>query len=186
MDVARTLDRGLDFFGNAVRQVGEDEWDSPTPCAEWNAREVVGHVIGVMRIAVTMVRGGELSGSLAPTEVTDPVAEWERTAAEVRSEVADVDLDAVRETALGTKPLSFSLTFPTLDLFLHGWDLSRAVGSPVEIPEDVITWIDEFLRHIPEERLRGLRVFGPAQPTPPDADPTTRLMAFAGREVQSY
>lgn len=184
MDVADALDHGLDFFGDTVRAVGTDQWTSPTPCEDWNSRELLGHVLGVMQIAVQMMRGDELGGSLAPVEVgADPVDDWERTAATVRAEVAAVDLTAERETVLGTRPVSFSLTFPSFDLYLHAWDLGHAAGRPVRIPDDVVTWIDGFLRQLPEDRMRGPNTFGPEQPAPPDADLTSRLMAFTGRVV---
>jgi uncharacterized protein (TIGR03086 family) len=184
MDIRESLDRGLDFFGDVVRQVDAGAWENRTPCEEWNARQLAGHVMGVMQIAVEMLRGGELSGSLAPVSVgSDPAAEWERVAATVRSEVAGADLDEERDTVLGRRPLSFSLTFPTFDLYLHAWDLARATGRHVQIPDDVLAWIEGFLGQLPGERMRGPKVFGPEQPAPPTADRTTRLMAFTGRKV---
>ncbi|GAA0508559.1 TIGR03086 family metal-binding protein [Saccharopolyspora thermophila] len=184
MQINNAAERGLELFGSVVRGVPGDQWGVATPCAGWDARDLVGHVVGVLEIGVSAIRGGSLGGSLSPVSVgDDPVGAWERTAAVFRSEVADADLDAVRETALGAQPLSFALTFPTFDLFLHSWDLGRATGQEVRIPDDVVSWIDGFLRQLPPERLRSPNTFGPEQPAPADADPTTRLMAFLGRSV---
>src|SRR5437764_3159142 len=89
VDIATTLDGGLDFFGDVVRQVEADQWENPTPCESWSARELTGHVVGVMQIAVRMMQGAELGGSLSPVALSDdPVADWEHTATTVREELA--------------------------------------------------------------------------------------------------
>lgn len=184
MDTAKTLDQGLDFFAGVLRQVKTDQWHNATPCAEWDVRNLVGHVVGVMQLAVRMCRGGDLGGSLSPAVLgDDPVADWDRAASQVRDELASADLNAERDTALGRKTVAFSLSFPTFDLYLHGWDLGAAIGKEVHIPADVAEWIDGFLRELPEKGLRSPKTFGPEQPCPPDADATTRLMAFTGRTV---
>lgn len=184
MDIATTLDGGLDFFGDVVRRVETDQWENPTPCESWNVRELTGHVVGVMQIAVRMMRGGELGGSLSPVALSDdPVADWEHAATSVREELASADLEAERDTVMGRQPVSSSLRFPALDLYLHGWDLARATGHDVRIPSDIAEWAHHLLQQMPPDRLRGPKTFGPEQPAPPDADATTRLMAFAGRSV---
>lgn len=183
-DIRSLVDRGLDFFGDAVRRVTGDEWNAATPCEGWNVRELVGHVVGVLGIARSVLDGGALAGSLAPAEVDgDPVAAWEDVAGRVRELLVGVDLSEERDTVLGRHTVAFSLSFPAMDLFLHTWDLGRALGREVRLPDDVVAWIDGFVRRLPPERLRGSRTFGPEQPAPPDADPTTRLMAFLGRRV---
>lgn len=184
MDMARTLDRGLDFFGGVVAEVGPDQWANRTPCADWNARELLGHVVGVMRLAERMLRGDERGGAVGvETLGDDPASDWNRAAAAVRELLASADLAVEQDTALGRQPLSFALQFPACDLYVHGWDLGRAVGREVRIPDDVVAWLLGFFRELPQEQMRSPRVFGPEQVAPEDADPTTRLMAFAGRSV---
>ncbi|MHA6801854.1 TIGR03086 family metal-binding protein [Salinifilum ghardaiensis] len=183
MDVKRTFFDGLELFGGAVRAVPPDAWDRPTPCAEWNARQLVGHLVSVLELAGATIRGDENPpGSTAPAELgADPAAEWPRAAARTRAEVERADLDEVRTTMFGEVPLRQALGFPAVDLYLHTWDLGRAHGRRVALPDHVLTWAEQFLRQIPEEALRSPNAFGPEQPAPEGADATERLMAFLGR-----
>lgn len=183
MDVKRELDRGLDLFGDVVRLVGPHQWDAATPCAEWNVRQLTGHVVDVMHMTVDVLRGGQLHPLSGATESADPLSAWEEAAAGVRGALEGADVDAVRETPMGARPVSFSLTFPAVDLYVHAWDVGTAIGRAVHLPEDAVSWIDGFLRRMPPDRLRGPRAFGPERPAPADADPTTALMAFLGRAV---
>ncbi|MHA6797824.1 TIGR03086 family metal-binding protein [Bounagaea algeriensis] len=183
MDMKRTFFDGLDLFSDAVRAVPPDAWNNPTPCADWDARRLVGHLVSVLELAHATVRGDEAPpGSTAPSELgADPAAEWPRTAARTRAEVERADLDAVRTTMFGEVPLRQALGFPTVDLYLHTWDLGRAHGRRVALPEHVLTWAEQFLRQVPAETLRSPGTFGPEQPAPEGAEATERLMAFLGR-----
>lgn len=186
MDMARTLDRGLDVFGTAVAEVGPDQWANRTPCEDWDARELLGHVVGVMHLAERMLRGDELGSGVGVEALDDPASDWSRAAAAVRELLASADLTVEHDTVLGRQPVSSTLQFPACDLYMHGWDLGRAVGRGVRIPDDVVEWLFGFFRELPQEQMRSPRVFGPEQAAPEDADPTTRLMAFAGRSVRDW
>ena len=39
MDALEALRQSSREFETRLRQVGDDEWDLPTPCVEWNVRE---------------------------------------------------------------------------------------------------------------------------------------------------
>ena len=36
--------RAVDEFDRRVSEIGDDQWDDPTPCTDWNVRELVNHV----------------------------------------------------------------------------------------------------------------------------------------------
>ena len=44
-------------FERRLRQIEPGDWDRTTPCAGWNVRELVGHVIGGTRMATALVGG---------------------------------------------------------------------------------------------------------------------------------
>jgi hypothetical protein len=48
---------GLAFFGAAVQCLGPDDWQRPSPCAEWRALDVVGHAGAVARFATEQAQG---------------------------------------------------------------------------------------------------------------------------------
>lgn len=63
-----------------------------------------------------------------------------------------------------------------------GTPAEEAIGRLVELPDDLLTLCRE-LAAMPEAALRRPGGFGPVQPVPPGAAPTTGLMALLGRSV---
>ena len=54
-----------------------------------------------------------------------------------------------------------------------------------QVNEDLLAFCREVVESVPEDELRRPGLFGPAQPVPDGATPTDRLMAYAGRPVDS-
>jgi uncharacterized protein (TIGR03086 family) len=46
MDVVVQHRRAVDGWIARVADVSADQWDLPTPCADWNVRALVNHVVG--------------------------------------------------------------------------------------------------------------------------------------------
>lgn len=176
--------RGLDFFTGAVAGVGD--WQAPSPCAGWRAVDVLGHVGQATRFGTALLRGEE--PGWAPAEVPgdvvqgDPVTWWSALADAARAAVPGVDLDRVVDSPRGPRSMREGLSFPAVDLFVHGWDIARSAGGDVVIPDEVIAFSYALAEPMPEEVLRGPGVFGPEVTPPQDAAPTQRLVAWMGRD----
>ena len=182
--IAGYLDRGLDFVIGVVHQVPAEKWDDPSPCEDWSARQVLGHLIGVQRIGLDIMAGKPVAPSLEPVPVgSDPAAEWDDIAGKVRETMRGVDLNREVESPRGKRTIAQGVAFPVLDLFMHSWDIGKATGVDVQIPNDVVEYAFDFFGKLPEQMLRTAKTFGPEQRAPEGADATTRLMAFAGRRV---
>jgi uncharacterized protein (TIGR03086 family) len=186
MEFEQGVDKGLAFFGGLVNGVKDDQWTSRTPCEDWDVRHLVRHVQGVIATAAETA-GGEAKPANENDEAegSELVSAWQETADSYRSAVAAADLSKEVESGLGKQPLAMLLTFPTFDLFLHGWDLGRATGQQVQIPDDAAEWIEGTMKQFLTNDMRGPHTFGPEQSAPPGADATTRLMAFTGRSVEA-
>jgi uncharacterized protein (TIGR03086 family) len=165
-------------FAEVARAV--TDWDAPSPVPGWRAREVVGHLVEWLPgfLSSTDVRLPEVS-------LDDPLAAWERRAADVQS-LLDDPASAGRAFSnphTGELPLRDALDrFYTSDVLMHGWDLARAAGRPDPIPADVAEEMLAGMTGI-EELLRSSGQFGPAVPAPEGASPGDRLMAFLGRDA---
>jgi uncharacterized protein (TIGR03086 family) len=70
------------------------------------------------------------------------------------------------------------------DLLAHGWDLARATGQPVELPNDLAEQALAFARAQLSTQARTGR-FGPAQAVSDGAPAIDRLAAFLGRSVNT-
>jgi uncharacterized protein (TIGR03086 family) len=179
-------DRGLDFFGAVVGKVPADAWDNPSPCEGWTALDVLGHLGGNIETGTKLLRGEqpEWPDRSRPSEavVGEPAAWWAGLVPETRAALAAADLDLVVDTPMGPRTVADRLAFPAIDLFVHAWDIGRAAGIAVEIPDDVIAFSHAYIDPFPPEVVRGDRgAFGPEAEAPADASPSEAFMAWTGR-----
>jgi uncharacterized protein (TIGR03086 family) len=69
-----------------------------------------------------------------------------------------------------------------LDVLVHGWDLAVATGQDTRLDAGLVSACLDVVE--PQlSMLQASGAFGPAVPTPPDADPQTRLLAMLGRQA---
>jgi uncharacterized protein (TIGR03086 family) len=178
-DVAAQAIEAMDFLVDAAEQIPAESWDQASNLEGWTIRDLVDHTTGSAAKMVALVEGGEVGQG--PSEQDDPVAQLRGLAARLKDALARADLSAMR----GDVPLRQALRFPVFGLTIHGWDVYRSQHRPVELPEDLLAFCREVVGSVPEDQLRRPGLFGPAQPVPEDATPTDRLMAYAGRPVDS-
>jgi uncharacterized protein (TIGR03086 family) len=177
--VADRYGRLAEAFATKIAAVAPDRWSSQSPCAEWTARDVVGHVVETHGMFLGFV--GQELGSI-PSVADDPAGAFAGARAAVQ---ANLD-DPARATA-EYDGFSGRTTFETaidgficLDLVVHGWDLARATGLDERIdPEEVRRARDRAAEF--GDLLRSPGVCGPEVEVAPDADDQTKLLAFLGR-----
>jgi uncharacterized protein (TIGR03086 family) len=177
---------GLDVFGAVVGAVPTSTWDAPSPCAGWTARDVLGHLGSSVSFGVSILEGRTVEWPTVdrPADLVagGPADYWTGIAASARTALVGADLGAVRDTPMGSRTVAQGLAFPAIDLYVHSWDIGRAAGIDVVIPEDVIGFAHAHLDPIPEDRMRGPDgSFGPAVDPPADATPTELFIAWTGR-----
>jgi uncharacterized protein (TIGR03083 family) len=133
-------------------QLGDDDWDAPTSCPGWSVRDVLAHVVAIEEQLAGIDTGGD--SVVEDSRVVTPAWTEAGVAARRGRPVADLlaDLDtalAAREQQLqrdlvdaepgGTPPrlpagLSWDwetlLRNRTIDMWVHGQDIRRAVQRP--------------------------------------------------------
>ena len=57
MDVVELHNQTVAKFARLVNEVGPDQWSQPTPCADWDVRMLVNHVVGEERWTVPLMEG---------------------------------------------------------------------------------------------------------------------------------
>ena len=180
--------QGLDFFGAVVKVLEPADWTRPSPCAGWQARDVLGHVGVATRFGTALLREEEPQWKpVDPPGAAvdgDPAAWWSSLAEPARAAVQGVDLDRVVDSPMGQRSIGAGLSFPALDLFVHAWDLARCAGRDVEIPAEAIAFAHSVLDAVPEEQKRSERVFAAPAVAPPGASATQEFIAWTGRDPQ--
>jgi uncharacterized protein (TIGR03086 family) len=173
--------RLADAFAAKIASVPDDRWSSPSPCAGWTARDVVGHVVQTQGMFVAFV-GGELGD--IPSVDDDPAGAWDGARAAVKARLEDPELATAGFEGL-QGPTTFERSvdgFLSFDLVVHGWDLAQAADLDDRIDPDDVARLQAAAEAF-GDAARSPQVFGPALEPPPGADAQQRLMAFLGRQV---
>jgi uncharacterized protein (TIGR03086 family) len=169
--------------GHLVDAIQPEQWELPTPCAEWTVHAVVNHlVIGHLRFTAGVTGGAPPADAEALG--ADPVGAY-RTS-------ADAMLAAFRSPGALERPVTVPAgTFPgvvacelrVVEALVHGWDLAQATGLPLKFPADLVEESISFSRVQVTRLPPGRTPFGRPQPVSDDAPPLDRLAALLGRPV---
>ena len=172
-----------------VAGVRPDQLGLPTPCAEWDVRAVLNHLLGTLSLGAALLTDRPPSVEMGPggLPARDLVGAGTDLGTAYRAGVdgllaaADGDaLGRVHSTPLGEMPGLVLGGFATLDVLVHGWDLAVATGQPVEFDEELVERVLGFARQAITEQTRAPRI-GPEVPVAADAPAVDQLVGFLGR-----
>ena len=82
----------------------------------------------------------------------------------------------------GTKPASYPADITVLELFVHGWDVARALDRPFEPSEQLVHFADGVVHRVVTDEARSTGRFDPAVVVAPDAPAIDRVVAWTGRD----
>ena len=164
------------------RVLGCGDWDVPAPVSDWQARDVVRHLIEWLPALLADGAGIELNAVISVDE--DPAAAWLAHTAAVQALLDDPETSdrLLQNPHLGRLPVAQAIDrFYTTDVFLHTWDLARATGQDDRLdPQrcaDLLAEMEPL-----DELLRSSGQYGARVPVSPDASPQDHLIGFIGRD----
>src|SRR5580692_4837016 len=133
-DIAALHRQALDATRRVVAGVTDAEWTAVTPCAGWDARALVNHIVSGNWWAADLARGRTISdvGSAYDGDVLGdaPLDAYDRSAAAAAAAFeAPGALDAPCAVSYGPVPGSVYAGHRFLDVLIHGWDLAVATGQ---------------------------------------------------------
>jgi len=169
--------RAGELFAAIVAQ-GEGRWSSPSPCAGWDARGVVEHVIEIhdnMLLAPM--------GAVASRPADDPVARWAATSSASVAAIESALADREGPTSVAELDLEGLLSAFTGELLIHSWDLAKAIGVDPHLDADLCAeTLANMIAH--DEHMRASGLFQAGVTVRSDADAASQLIAFAGRNPE--
>lgn len=139
VDLWRLARAGVDDLLGRVRQ---EDWARPTPCAEWNVRALVNHLVGSNLRHVALLQGGSEHDFWATRAREDVLTEDPPTDWKVSADALDA---AFVEPGAMERPINYRL--PTgrallrgrvFDVTVHSWDLARAIGVDATLDERLV------------------------------------------------
>lgn len=179
-------------FERILESVQDEQWTWPTPCAEWNVRQLVNHMTRGNLNYAGLARGGSAVEFAAPRNVDalgdDPVGAFVASVRECTTAFAEPGVpQRMVDYALGRIPGRQALALRTADSTIHTWDLARAVGADERLDDRLVTWLDDNLADIfaglaetPLDPATTHRLFAPPNGAPA-RDTQERLLRLMGR-----
>ena len=177
------LARASAVTGDLIEHIGAGQWTAPTPCTEWNVRDVVNHLVGMNLVLVAMFDQSPMPERGADRLGADPAGAYRRSAAELQAAARRPGvLERSQATPVGVATGAERLQWRIADLLAHDWDLVQATGIAAELPGDLAEQALTFVRaQLPGQPRAGR--FADPQPVPDHAPAIDRLAAFTGRPV---
>lgn len=168
-------------FDERVKAVRPDQWDAPSPCEGWTARDVVAHVVRNHQSMAAAATGGEAAES-APD--VDPAQAWSAAYDGMRALTDDPEmLSKTVNGPTGPVPLEQALgSLVSMDTHIHTWDLARAVGGDEHLDPGIVHMAFQMLQPM-DAMIRQPGIFGPKLDPPAGADEQTQLLYFLGRRA---
>lgn len=171
-----------------IRGIKPDQFHAQTPCAEYDVRKLVNHLLfwgpsleGAGR-KVTVAPPAEAEADLDLTE-----GDWLATLeAHVERTVAAWSQAAAWE---GTTRMGGPMELPASlvggmvvgELVVHGWDLARATGQYPTWDDDLVAYVHEEVAKNAEQG-REMGVYGPKVAIPASSPTLDRVLGLTGRD----
>ncbi len=170
-----------------VNGVNADQWHGPTPCSEWDVKQVANHIIGENLWAAELFQGktiaevgNRLDGDLAGDDPAAGYAVSVEAAAPVVS--APGAMEATCHLSFGDHTGSDYAAQLFMDLLIHGWDIAKATGQDASLDPDLVLECLPIAQQLTTQ-FRSAGVFGENLAVGADADPQTKLLALVGRRA---
>ena len=190
-EIADRYRRRADAFESKIAAVRADQWSNPSPCAGWNAADVVDHVVSLHGY---MLRSAGRDLSAAPPVTDDPLAAFRAARADVEAVLDDPTVAGIEcDTPNGPTTVERQIDeVASDDLPQHGWDLAKATGQDDTIDTEDVERLWSITTAIPADLMEkyrtpgafgpGVEVFGPEIVVPATAPLQHHLLGLIGRD----
>ncbi len=185
VDLPEVHAAALNVTRGFVAGVGPEQWSGPTPCADWDVRALVNHIVSgnywaaELGVGKTIEEVGDgLDGDVLGD---DPTAAY-LTSADLAAAVFRAPGAMQRPCAVsyGPVPGEVYCGHRFVDVLIHGWDVAKATGQDPALPPNLVEACIEVVE--PQaELLAGSGMFGTGVDAAGSSDRQTQLLAMLGR-----
>lgn len=158
----------------------------PTPCAEYDVKGLVNHLLHVVVEFQKLAAKEESDFTKTPDRVGSGPDWRERFTTEARALASAWSRPGAEDGLTGAMnmPARTVGSMALLDVTVHAWDLAQATGQ--HYPDDaelapVVAQLDLSVFEL-GDTARSMGMFGTAVEVPDDASPLARLLAATGRD----
>lgn len=161
-------------------------WDAQTPCEGWLTSDLIIHVIGSVRMFVTLAgcqvgeaRQAADGEQLSPREV---IQDWEQIHAIAKEYLRTCGEPSLIRVPLGEREMTIAFAIEALvrDVVIHTWDLGRATDGDEVLSPHLVEAATASLARLPQ-RIRERGLYTDSVEPVASATDQDRLLALAGR-----
>ena len=176
--------RTAEWVRGLIEAIGPDQWRNATPCAEWDMRELVNHVVGEnlwieqFFTGKTMEEvGNALDGDILGD---DPVGTFAASVERNIPLITQANLDGSYRFSFGTQTGLDYITGIFADMLVHGWDIAKGAKQPITMDEELILAATPLFEEVVPSAGQGT-AFGYKQKLAGDPSLLAKLLAVVGR-----
>jgi uncharacterized protein (TIGR03086 family) len=187
VNTTEQLDAILPDLVAIAGNITPDQLGNPTPCADFDVRAVLNHMIGGARFFAVQLRGDAMTAPPEPgVDLTgeDPIATFMAAMDELAEALRTPGaLERTVVAPFGEVPGEVVARFLTLDGMVHAYDLAVGTGQVYSPPDDLAGQVLATAQQAIAPEMRDGDTFADAVTEPTDASNLVRLVAFTGRAV---
>ena len=185
-DRGKLLTQAIDAMRARVANVQPDQWNAPTPCTEWTAKDVVNHVVMGSSVIAGLFAGKKweeaFGGSQGDQVGDDPLSAFDAAAGPAREAVAQPGaMERMVNFARGDMPGAGFAAMMFSDILIHTWDLAKATGQDAALPAELVDAC--YATMLPRKGQMPAPAFAPEVDVAEDADAQTKLLGMLGRDA---
>lgn len=182
---AELYQRTADTFAGQVARIA-GRWSAPTPCAGWDVRALVHHIVEEdlwtppLYAGRTVDQVGDaIAGDLLGD---DPLCACTAAARDAAAAVAATGaMERTVHLSFGDVPGAEYAMQLAADHLVHAWDLGHALGADPHLDPEAVVAVRDWFEGT-EAAYRQAGMIGPRVTVPGDAGPLLELLAMFGRQ----
>ncbi|WP_310729550.1 TIGR03086 family metal-binding protein [Streptomyces sp. N2A] len=171
----------LDAVNGLVSAVDPGQFDRATPCADWDVRALLNHLVWENLLWAGLADGAPRSDMTAD-HLGENHIEAFRTAS--RAALTAFGRPGMLDRRYGPAPGWRLVEHLVIEMLVHGWDLARATGQPrdlvPDLAESALPVVRKIFGGLPRTAAGS---FAQPQPVPAGATALDHLAAYLGRTV---
>jgi uncharacterized protein (TIGR03086 family) len=135
-----TIKAATDVVDGVVAMITPDQYDLPTPCADWNVKQVANHLLALLQLGEALFSNQTAALETEPGQppavdlIGDDLIGAYRSRVELLVSATTSDaLSHSHTTPFGQTPGLVLAGLIAMEVFVHGWDLAKATGQSTAV-----------------------------------------------------
>lgn len=169
-----------------IEKVKIEDYNKPTPCTEWNVKELTNHLLYELVWIAPLLEGKTIAevGQVYEGDLIkgDAGVSWMKYCRQTSAQMAKTKPRSIAHLSYSDKTAQAYVDEVAADLIIHGWDLAQALGLDYKINDLTVSAIKKAT----DDVMPGARESGyiaEELEVDKNASEQDKLLAYYGRSV---